>query len=254
MGSDAWGVDVSLEPSEPASAATEEAGAASPEPAESESTPREAAVLSAPPEPGASDAPLPTPPKPRDAARPRRAQSASAAAAAPGNGGPLADAHVPASSAPGIGNAARSSLLKDFVWVLSNVNSRDEAWHRLPVGPAGQIKLSLSLNEDGRIVESSVIGSAPAHMLRVWERTRATLERGRFAPRPESTVLDGRITVVLETRLSQESPEQTDTSDPLSPVAYAQTPASGERPGRAYFRFPSGRAVEILVRAVDRAR
>jgi hypothetical protein len=165
--------------------------------------------------------------------------------------GPLADSSTPASSAPGIGSAERSSLLKDFVWVLSSVNARDDAWHRLPAGPAGKLRLRLTLNVDGRIVGSSVLGTAPDHLQRLWGRTRLTLERGRFAPRPESPTAEGHLDLSLEVRVLDEPAEATDTSDPLSPVAYSQTPPAKGRPGRAYFRFPSGRAVEILVREAD---
>jgi hypothetical protein len=247
-GWDAWGIDVALEPSEGAEAS---AGEAQPNPAATEAVAdgdahgAERGSISEASEHGVAT-PRPTAPR-----RARRPTTVAARASAPGRGGPLADSNMPASSSPGIGSAERSSLLKDFVWVVSSVNSRDDAWHQLPRGPAGKLRLRLTLNVDGRIVSGAVLGSPPEHLARLWGRTRLVLERGRFAPRPDSPTAEGHLDLTLEARILDEPPEATDTSDPLTPVAYSQTPPSHDRPGRAYFRFPSGRAVEILVRESD---
>jgi hypothetical protein len=246
-GSDAWGIDVALEPSEGADPSETEAEPSTPpreSPTESESEMGARSLAAA----EASTGEVVSPPRTAPSRRPRRPATVTARASAPGSTGPLADSAAPASSAPGIGSAERSSLLKDFVWVVSSVNARDEAWHRLPAGAAGKLRLRLTLNVEGRIVGSSVLGAAPEHLLRLWGRTRLALERGRFAPRPESPTAEGQLELTLEARILDEAPEQSETSDPLSPVAYSQTPPSRDRPGRAYFRFPSGRAVEILVR------
>lgn len=247
-GWDSWGIDVALEPSEGSTASQaqpDDDGSVTDEP-EGDSRDAVAAASSAP---EAKQGVVVTAPRSAPTKRQRRvATTVAARASAAGSTGPVADSAMPASSSPGIGSAERSSLLKDFVWVVSSVNARDEAWHRLPPGPAGKLRLRLTLNVDGRIVSSSVLGSAPDHLQRLWGRTRLTLERGRFAPRPESPTAEGQIELTLEARLLDEAPEASETSDPLSPVAYSQTPPTHERPGRAYFRFPSGRAVEILVR------
>jgi hypothetical protein len=246
-GWDSWGIDVALEPSE--GSAPSEVVASDDTPAADtpdEVTGGNAAQGAGTPETetGAiATAPRSAPPK-----KQRRTATVAARASAAGASGPVADSATPASSSPGIGSAERSSLLKDFVWVVSSVNARDEAWHRLPAGPAGKLRLRLTLNVDGRIVGSSVLGSAPEHLERLWGRTRLTLARGRFAPRPDAATAEGTLELTLEARLLDEAPEASETSDPLSPVAYSQTPPTRGRPGRAYFRFPSGRAVEILVR------
>lgn len=245
-GLDAWGIDVALEPSEGSAASEAQTSDDGPATEEHQGDARAAATGSSTAE--AENGAVVTAPRRAPAKRQRRTATVAARASAAGAAGPVADSSTPASSAPGIGSAERSSLLKDFVWVVSSVNARDEAWHRLPPGAAGKLRLRLSVNAEGRIVGSSVLGSAPEHLERLWGRTRLTLARGRFAPRPESTTAEGEIELTLEARVLDEAPEQSETSDPLSPVAYSQTPPTRERPGRAYFRFPSGRAVEILVR------
>jgi hypothetical protein len=244
---DSWGIDVALEPSEgrsPSEARTRDDSSAA---EEHDGEAREAAAAGASPAAG-EDGAVVAAPRRAAAKRQRRPATIAARASAAGAAGPLADSSTPASPAPGIGSAERSSLLKDFVWVVSSVNARDDAWHRLPAGPAGKLRLRLTLNVEGRIVGSAVLGSAPEHLERLWGRTRLALARGRFAPRPEAATAEGQLELTLEARVLDEAAEQSETSDPLSPVAYSQTPPTRERPGRAYFRFPSGRAVEILVR------
>jgi hypothetical protein len=252
-GLDSWGVDVALEPSEGSSPSEAQTSDDGPAAEKQDGAEREAAAPSTSTDEAENGAvvaaPRRAPPK-----RQRKPATVAARASAAGAAGPLADSSTPASSAPGIGSAERSSLLKDFVWVVSSVNARDDAWHRLPAGPAGKLRLRLTLNVEGRIVGSSVLGPAPEHLERLWGRTRLALARGRFAPRPESATAEGQLELTLEARVLDEAAEQSETADPLSPVAYSQTPPTRERPGRAYFRFPSGRAVEILVREAGDAR
>lgn len=265
-GWDSWGsVDVELEGADPGVESAPSAGDPSPSAGDdSESESDTAAAPASPPEGSTVIAAAPSPaseaaaPKQARATKPvakRRARArATAAAAGAGRSGPVADGSLPASPAPGIGDAERSSLLKDFVWVVSSVNTRDDAWHQLPRGPAGRIELKLRVDVEGRVVASEVSRGAPEHLQRLWTRTRQVLQQGRFAPRPGTPHAEGHLKLLLEARILDEAPEQTSTSDPMTPVAYGQTPPRAGRPGRAYFRFPSGRAVEILVHEVGAER
>lgn len=142
-----------------------------------------------------------------------------------------------------------TSLVDAFVLAASIANERDPAWHQLPLGAAGTLKLRLSWNSRGHVVEAETLSPPLPHLERVKERSLLSLRHGRHLRR--STGRAGSVTLLISAHLAQEASEQTLTSNPLAAVAHARRFPNSRRAGFAYFRFPSGRSVRLAIQRSD---
>ncbi len=238
---------------------------------------RSAGASAAPTEPLASPA-APPPAPPRSSPRPRRrrprsepAASAVVTAAAPPGasaepGGESSGA-APAAVASGGGSAAAGggsfgaeglppgvrSLDAAFARALPRAMDVDPVWLTLPVGELGQLRVTFTVDAEGRLApELETDGSALLE--RVVERARLLLGRGAFALRA-SGVEAGRRRYAISARLSLVPSEAAPEDGEARPhtIDLGFTAPSAERPGAAHFTLRGGRRVDFSVRVLPGA-
>lgn len=139
---------------------------------------------------------------------------------------------------------AARGFAKAFTRALPAANTGDPIWGQLPLGPAGFVRVSVTVGADGSIDESRIWDKPhkpPSHLARLVDRTLVLLRGGRFALTNRGA---GTETLRLDVTLSERPME----SGPLA-LGF-ETPSVGS-PGRAYFQLASGRFVEAKV-AIER--
>jgi hypothetical protein len=165
----------------------------------------------------------------------------SADAASGANGGP-----TPAFGGAGLPAGVRH-LPKAFTRALSVADRGDPRWLTLPAGPAGEVRIELPVDDDGKLGELSYpdanerekLSPVVRHLL---ENTRLLLENGHFSLDPANLRAG-----VERLRVRVEVVERPATSDPegdpneLKELEY-EPPARG-KPGRGSFALNSGRRV-----------
>jgi hypothetical protein len=138
-------------------------------------------------------------------------------------------------------------LPKAFTRALSIADRSDPRWLTLPAGPAGEVRIELPVDDDGKLGELSYadenerdkLSPVVRHLL---ENTRLLLESGHFSLDPASLRAG-----VERLRVRVEVVERPATSDPdgdpneLKELEY-EPPARG-KPGRGSFALNSGRRV-----------
>lgn len=134
--------------------------------------------------------------------------------------------------APQIRNLSRA-----FTRAIPAASTRDPAWRRLPLGDAGTVRVTLAVDAAGHLRPPRFHGEPPAHLERLVERTVLALRGGRFA-------LEGGHRSEEELVLRVTLSERRFAEGPLELGFEAPRPG---RPGKAYFRLPGGRFVEVRV-------
>ncbi len=178
------------------------------------------------------------------------AAPANTAVAGSGTAEPGADS-ANGTPAPAFGAAALPTgvrhLPKAFTRALSIADRGDPRWLTLPAGPAGEVRIELPVDEDGKLGELAYpdenardkLAPVVRHLL---ENTRLLLESGHFSLDPANLRAG-----VERLRVRVEVVERPATSDPdadpneLEELEY-EPPARG-KPGRGSFALNSGRRV-----------
>lgn len=236
--------------------------AAEPSPISAEELPTE-------PRPAPPSEPLPSPspeapatksPRPAATKEPRTAARAPATPtparkAAPSDGAPTSGSDAAPTGAPAAGTFGQEGLAPGvrrlgyaFTRAIPAATPADPAWRDLPAGHVGTIHIQLSVDSDNRLgaVERwrARPGEppAPAVLERLVERTLLLLRAGQFALSGSNHPGTERLTIDVTLRDEAAEDEATDNV-----VQKRFEGASPGRPGKAYFRYGTGRAFEAKV-------
>ncbi len=221
-------------------------------PAEPVAPPKPAPAL----EPTAVDtagAPAPTKPHPKprrkaDAkptAKPQAASEASTAAGAeaPTSGAPAAGTFGQEGLAPGVRRLGYA-----FTRAIPAASPADAAWRELPTGHVGTIRVELAIDDANHLGELKLWqarpGEAepPAVLKRMVERTLILLRAGQFALSGSNQPGSERLIIDVTIRDDEADAEGADVV-----VQKKFDGAAVGHPGKAYFRYGSGRAVEAKI-------
>jgi hypothetical protein len=238
------------EPAPPAEAA--------PTPVDVRSLPTEA-IAPAPDDAQTPSVPKPAPAKPRVAPRPKaetepkkpapvRAESDSLA--------PQTGSEAPTSAKPASGTFGQEGLAPGvrrlgyaFTRAIPAATPADSAWQELPVGHVGTIRIELEVDESNRLgalkrwQARPGEPAPPAALQRLVERTLILLRAGQFALSGSNQAGSERL--IIDVTLRDEAAD--DDATPGDVVQKQFDGASPGHPGRAYFRYGSGRAFEAKV-------
>jgi hypothetical protein len=198
----------------------------------------------------------PSPPtKPR--LRPRRPVPPAAAAPEAPRG-----SEAPTSGAPAAGTFGQEGLAAGvrrlgyaFTRAIPAATPADSAWRDLPVGHVGTIRIELEVDENNRLGNMKRWQARPgepappAALERLVERTLMLLRAGQFALSGSNQAGSERL--VIDVQLRDEAAEE----DPVSEVVQKKFDgATPTHPGKAYFRYGTGRAFEAKVTIVSSGR
>ncbi len=215
------------------------------------SLPSEAASEDAPPKPAPASKPRkPAAPKPKPAAK--AAPSAAAASEPsvastgqdrPTTGSPAAGSFGQEGLAPGVRRLGYA-----FTRAIPAASPADRAWRELPPGHVGTIRIELEVDENNRLGALKRWQgrpgepAPPAVLERMVERTLILLRAGQFALSGSNSPGSERLTIDVSVRDEAADEEGADVV-----VQKKFEGASPGRPGKAYFRYGTGRAVELKV-------
>jgi outer membrane biosynthesis protein TonB len=144
--------------------------------------------------------------------------------------------------------AMERSLAKAFTRAIPAAISRDPIWSELELGPAGGVKIEITIDDEGKIASVEPERAPPKQLKHLIDRTQILLRSGRFAlSRGEGA---GTETLELEATISMRPDKVDETANPRDTVQLGFEPPSGEKSGRAFFILASGRQVEIRVKLV----
>lgn len=247
----------------PAAAAAPEAEP-EPEPVDLKSLPNAAPPPTKPEpvsKPEADGVTKPKPPAPADPPRAaRRTLSKPRPPSAP------ADIAVPSqastSGAPAAGTFGQEGLAPGvrrlgyaFTRAIPAATPSDEAWRELPTGHVGTIRIELEVDENNRLgalkrwQARPGEPAPPAVLERMVERTLLLLRAGQFALSGSNQ--PGSERLVIDVTLRDEDADEDATSNVVNKGFDGATPG---HPGRAHFRYGTGRAFEAKVTIVSSGR
>jgi hypothetical protein len=205
------------------------------------------------PEPAVEPAPAPAPkPRPRPKAPPKlpAAAAAPAASAAPGseatNSAPAAGTFGQEGLAPGVRRLGYA-----FTRAIPAATPADEAWRELPAGHVGTIRIELEVDENNRLgalkrwQARPGEPAPPAVLERMVERTLLLLRSGQFALSGSNQ--PGSERLVIDVTLRDDAPDEDGTENVVNKGFDGATPG---HPGRAHFRYGTGRAFEAKITIV----
>jgi hypothetical protein len=230
-------------------------------PAEPAPSPKAAPTLEpALPDTTPTPAPPPKPrPKPSPKAEPKPAKQAHPVSEA---SSPSAGVEAPTSGAPAAGTFGQEGLAPGvrrlgyaFTRAIPAASPADTAWRELPVGHVGTIRVELTVDDTNHLGELK-LGQArpgeaepPAVLRRMVDRTLILLRAGQFALSGSNAAGTERLIIDVTVRDEEADPDPTDTV-----VQKKFDGATPGHPGRAYFRYGTGRAVEAKVTIVTSGR
>jgi hypothetical protein len=250
------GNSIEVEAPTPELAATPAAPAAAGEPAPLavEALPKEPAARQPAPTVAEKGEPIEAP-KPR-ATAPRRArekvpakparassEAASAAAAAASAGAPSAGTFGQEGLAPGVRRLGYA-----FTRAIPAATPADAEWRELPPGPVGTIRIELEVDENNRLGAMKEWHARPgepappAILRRMVERTLILLRAGQFALSGSNQ--PGTERLVIDVTLNDGAAEEEGQAVVVQKGFDGATPG---HPGRAHFRYGSGRRFEAKV-------
>lgn len=171
--------------------------------------------------------------------------AAAATASPPGSSGGEPAASPSAGTAgadPGVAN-----LAKAFAKAVTAATHKDPTWDELPLGSAGSVRVAVHVDAEGRIERSLVAerDEAPAHLVKLVDRTLLLLRAGRFAL-SKGEAKAGSETLRIEVTLSSVEAQE-DYEDPRHTVAMGFEPPRPGQPGRAYFVHAAGRRFDAKI-------
>ena len=177
------------------------------------------------------------------ASSPGEAAAAAAAALAPASGAPAAGTFGQEALAPGVRRLGYA-----FTRAIPAATPADSAWRELPAGHVGTIRVEIQIDESNRLVGfrrwSARPGEAepPAVLTRMIERTVILLRAGQFALSGSNQ--PGSERLVIDVRLRDEAADEAATNDVVQKRFDGARPG---HPGKAYFRYGTGRAFEATI-------
>lgn len=124
----------------------------------------------------------------------------------------------------------------------------DREWSRLPLGTLGAAKLTLEVDESGKLEELEIDPpGVPAIIERMLRRATQLLRSGRFSVDPRE-VSAGAEHLELEVTISERSVSPNELAAPEELFAQSSAPPTFERAGFAQFTLNSGRHIRVVVR------
>lgn len=224
-----------------APAAPEPAPEAVPAPVDVRSLPAEPTPDAAPPAP----VPRPAPAKPRSTPRPKTDS------VAPRPGSESSNSNASASGtfgqeglAPGVRRLGYA-----FTRAIPAATPADPSWQELPPGHVGTIRIELEVDESNRLgalkrwQARPGEPAPPAVLQRLVDRTLILLRAGQFALSGSNR--PGTERLVIDVTLKDEAADA--DAGPTDVVQKRFDGAAPGQPGKAYFRYGSGRALEAKV-------
>lgn len=186
-------------------------------------------------------------PKPLERAGPTRdASTPSAGAESTSSGAPAAGTFGQEGLAPGVRRLGYA-----FTRAIPAASPADPAWRELPVGHVGTIRVELTVDEGNHLGELRLWHARPGEaapppvLQRMVERTLLLLRAGQFALSGSNAAGSERLSIDVTIRDDEADAEGADVV-----VQKKFEGATPGRPGKAYFRYGSGRAVEFKVTIV----
>jgi hypothetical protein len=240
------GNSIEVEAPTPEVAETPAAVAAEPAPVDVKTLPAEPAVEPAP-------AALPAPPRPRPKLPPksrslaREASRDSAGSETPAIGAPAAGTFGQEGLAPGVRRLGYA-----FTRAIPAATPADEAWRDLPAGHVGTIRIELSVDENNRLGELKHWRArpgepaAPPVLERMVQRTLLLLRAGQFALSGSNQ--PGSERLVIDVTLRDGVADEESSSNVVNKGFDGAAPG---RPGRAHFRYGTGRTFEAKVTIIS---
>ncbi len=221
------------------------AAPASPEPVDVSALPTEPEPK---PEPELGDAPPPKPvrrpaPKPVQSTRPIAAAPAAPGSDAPTSGSPAAGTFGQEGLAPGVRRLGYA-----FTRAIPAATPADAAWRELPVGHVGTIRIELEVDESNHLGALKKWQAhpgepaPPAVLERMVERTLILLRAGQFALSGSNQ--PGSERLVIDVQLRDDTADGDATDDVVNKGFDGATPG---HPGKAHFRYGTGRSFEAKV-------
>jgi outer membrane biosynthesis protein TonB len=196
-----------------------------------------------------------TAPQPRAPRKVREKPAAmpSAVAATPATG-----SEAPTSGAPAAGTFGQEGLAPGvrrlgyaFTRAIPAATPADAEWRELPAGRVGTIRIELTIDANNRLGAMKRWQARPgepappAILQRMVERTLILLRAGQFALSGSNQPGEERL--VIDVQLRDEAAEGEGESMVVQKGFVGAAPG---RPGRAHFRYGSGRAFEATVTIV----
>ncbi len=205
------------------------------------------------PEPGTA---LPRKPVPRSAAKPTHV--ARSATATP----PAAGSDAPTTGPPAAGTFGQEGLAPGvrrlgyaFTRAIPAATPADAAWRELPVGHVGTIRIELEVDESNRLGALKHWQSRPgeptppAVLERMVERTLLLLRAGQFALSGSNQ--SGSERLIIDVRLRDAAADEEATENVVNKGFEGATPG---HPGKAHFRYGTGRTFEATVTIASSGR
>jgi hypothetical protein len=219
--------------------------AAEPEPVDVKALPAEPAIEQAP----AAVPPAPRP-RPKTPAKPRpsapEAANANAGSEAPTIGAPAAGTFGQEGLAPGVRRLGYA-----FTRAIPAATPADEAWRELPAGHVGTIRVELSVDANNHLGELKLWQARPgeppppAVLERMVRRTLLLLRAGQFALSGSNQ--PGSERLVIDVTLRDDDAAEEVSNNVVNKGFDGATPG---HPGRAHFRYGTGRTFEAKVTIV----
>jgi hypothetical protein len=243
------GNSIEVEAPTPDLAAAPAAAPAAPVTPPSEAEPIDVKTLA--PDPAVEPAPV-VKPRPRPKASPKlpAAAAAPAASAAPGseatNSAPAAGTFGQEGLAPGVRRLGYA-----FTRAIPAATPADEAWRELPAGHVGTIRIELEVDENNRLgalkrwQARPGEPAPPAVLERMVQRTLLLLRAGQFALSGSNQ--PGSERLIIDVTLRDEAADEDGTANVVNKGFDGATPG---HPGRAHFRYGTGRTFEAKVTIV----
>lgn len=229
--------------------APEVAAPAAPEPAavDLSALPTERPEPALKPDPAAILPAKPRAPAPRKARAPRRASTAPA----------VTGSDAATSSPPAAGTFGQEGLAPGvrrlgyaFTRAIPAASPADSAWRELPVGHVGTIRIELEVDKSNRLGalkrwQAPDEPAPPAVLERMVERTLILLRAGQFALSGSNQ--PGSERLVIDVHLRDDAADEDATDNVVNKGFDGATPG---HPGKAHFRYGTGRTFEAKVTIV----
>jgi hypothetical protein len=229
-----------------------------PEPVDVNALPAEPAVArertgEAPPASATAPSVAPAAPRPRRQALPKPRPSARQAASN------LAGSEAPTTGAPAAGTFGQEGLAPGvrrlgyaFTRAIPAATPADEAWRELPAGHVGTIRIELSVDEDNHLGELKRWRARPgepappAVLERMVQRTLLLLRAGQFALSGSNQ--PGSERLVIDVTLRDDTADDESSNNVVNKGFDGASPG---HPGRAHFRYGTGRTFEAKITIVS---